>query len=88
MGSAQDKAEKLIEKGIRKALAEEKYSVELEKLLHDLKERPNTLFKYTGKLRSRAQALRAPERAIWYEKLEEHGAEQRKKLYDMIHKND
>jgi len=68
-------------------MAEEQYSVELEKLLHDLKVRPDKLSSEPAELRSRIQMLRAPERAIWFEKLEEHGVEQRKKLDKPIHKD-
>ena len=79
-------------------MAEEKYSVELEKLLHDLKEHPAQLLKASKKTAERAQALRAKESAIWYDKLEiytywkdkleEFTTEQRKKMHDLIHKND
>ena len=69
-------------------MAKEKYSVELEKLLHDLKERPAQLLRAHKKTAERAQALRAPERVIWFEKLEEYSAEQRQKMHDLIHKND
>ena len=68
-------------------MAEEQYSVELEKLLHDLKVRPDKLSSEPAELRSRIQMLRAPERAIWFEKLEEHGVEQEKKLDKPIHRN-
>ena len=68
-------------------MSEEQYSVELEKLLHDLKVRPDKLSSEPAELRSRIQMLRAPERAIWFEKLEEHGVEQRKKLDKPIHKD-
>ena len=68
-------------------MAEEQYSVELEKLLHDLKVRPDKLSSEPAELRSRIQMLRAPERAIWFEKLEEHGVEQGKKLDKPIHKD-
>jgi len=69
-------------------MAEDRYSVELEKLLHDLKERPAQILRGHKKLAERAQALRAPERVIWYEKLDEYSAENRKKLHDLIHKKD
>jgi len=68
-------------------MSEEQYSVELEKLLHDLKVRPDKLSSEPAELRSRIQMLRAPERAIWFEKLEEHGVEQEKKLDKPIHRN-
>ena len=68
-------------------MSEEQYSVELEKLLHDLKVRPDKLSSEPAELRSRIQMLRAPERAIWFEKLEEHGVEQGKKLDKPIHKD-
>ena len=69
-------------------MAAEKYSVELEKLLNDLKESPGTLLQSTAQLRSRIQALRAPERLIWFEKLDKIGAEQAEKLHELIHKDD
>ena len=68
-------------------MAEEKYSVELEKLLSDLRERPGKLLHATAQLRSRIQKLRAPERLIWFEGLDRHGAEQAEKLHKLIYKD-
>ena len=62
--------------------AEDKYSVELEKLLHDLEERPHMVVGESEKLRSRIQALRAPERLIWFERLGEYKFKKAKKLDD------
>ena len=59
--------------------AEGKYSIGLEKLLHDLKKRPAVLLRGNKILAERAQKLRAPERAIWFEKLEVYSTEQREK---------
>ncbi len=70
-------------------MAEEKYSVELETLLNDLQKCPGSALIPGNKiLAGRIQKLRAPERVIWFERLEEYSAEQRKKLHDMIHKKD
>ena len=69
-------------------MAEDKYSVELETLLNDLQKRPATALTRGNKiLAGRIQKLRAPERVIWFERLEEYSAEQRKKLHKMIHKD-
>jgi len=70
-------------------MAEEKYSVELETLLNDLQKCPGSaLIRGNKILAGRIQKLRAPERVIWFERLEKYSVEQRKKLHDMIHKND
>ena len=70
-------------------MAEEKYSVELETLLNDLQKCPGSaLIRGNKILAGRIQKLRAPERVIWFERLEKYSAEQRKKLHDMIHKKD
>ena len=69
-------------------MAEDKYSVELETLLNDLQKRPSTALTRGKKiLAGRIQKLRTPERVIWFERLEEYSAEQRKKLHKMIHKD-
>ena len=66
--------------------AEDKYSVELEKLLHDLEERPATLLKESAKLRGRIQGLRAPERIVWYDKLKEFTGQQKEKFDKLVNK--
>ena len=67
-------------------MAEEKYSVELEKLLHDLEERPATLLKESAKLRGRIQNLRAPECIVWYDKLKEFTGQQKEKFDKLVNK--
>ena len=67
-------------------MPEDKYSVELEKLLHDLEERPGTLLKASAKLRSRILKLRVPERIIWYDKLKEFTGQQKEKFDKLVNK--
>ena len=67
-------------------MAEDKYSVELEKLLYDLEERPATLLRGHKKLAADIQRLRAPERAIWYEKLKEFTGQQKEKFDKLVNK--
>ena len=90
MGFIEDQAKANADaiRGRKKAtMAEGKYSVELEKLLHDLKERPVLLLGGHKILAERTQYLNVTERTIWFEKLEEYRAEQRKKLHKLIHQD-
>ena len=67
-------------------MAEDKYSVELEKLLYDLKERPAQILRGHIKLAERIQKLRAPERAIWFERLKEFTGQQKEKFDKLVKK--
>ena len=70
-------------------MEEEKYSVELETLLNDLQKCPGSaLIRGNKILAGRIQKLRAPERVIWFERLEEYSAKQAEKLHKLIHKDD
>ena len=60
--------------------------MELEKLLDDLKKRPKTLLRGHTKLAERANKLRTPERAIWYEKLKEFTGQQKEKFDKLVNK--
>ena len=67
-------------------MAKDKYSVELERLLHELEKRPARLLRGHKKLAEDIQRLRAPERAIWYEKLKEFTGEQKEKFDKLVNK--
>ena len=90
MGFIEDQAKANADaiRGRKKAtMAEGKYSVELEKLLHDLEERPASLLRGHIKLANKIVKLSSEERDIWFEHLNKYSAEQRDKFQTLVNKD-